>query len=195
MTEKSGIDMISQLLKEVKLMNQKLNILDANVKKIMNSAKISEIATKALNTPLKDWATPNKIKRIEAVLAPETSTNIIKKENIRFNFEVTDAAKLKRESPNRSSRPEAPTLCMCNGKMVISVGSKNAPLPNLDVKIYNDKDELIKETKTNRAGNWMSQLPVGRYVANIEGKLKGKQLYPVNLNFEVKHGMKKLEVK
>ena len=197
MAERSGIDMLKELLREVHIMRNEIKVLDQNIKKIANSAKISEIATKALNTPLKDWTVPvpisNKPKRIEAVDAPK---NIINKDNIRFNLEITDASKTDQVTPNRSVRePTVPMLCMCQGKMVASAGSRTVPLPGLSVKIFDYKDNVVKKTKTNRAGNWMGQLPPGLYVVNIEGKFKGKSLYPVNLNFEVKPDMKTLEVK
>ena len=192
MVERSGIDMLEELLKEVHTIRKELKVLDQNVKKVANSAKISEIATKALNTPLRDWTVPSGSKRIEAAEAPK---KIVDKDNMRFNFEVTDASKTEQASPNRSVRTEAPTSCMCQGKMVASAGTRTVPLPDLSVKIFNAKDILVKETKTNRAGNWMSQLPPGSYVVNIEGKFKGQALYPINLNFEVKPGMRKLEVK
>ena len=192
MSEKSGLEMISELVREIKIMNQKLNILDSNIKRLMNSAKISEIATKALGTPLRDWAVPVKSNRVEAVEPPK---HMIKKDNMRFGFESVDASKTLQESPNRSTRADKPTLCMCKGKMVASNSKKTVPLPGLSVKIFNDKDKLIKETKTNRAGEWMSQLSPGNYIANIEGTLKGQQLYPINLNFQVLPGMHALEVK
>jgi hypothetical protein len=188
MAERSGLDMLSELLKEIKLIRQEMKVLDQNIKRIANSAKISELATKALGTPLKDWAKP-KNPTIEAV-----SSRTINKENLRFKFETVDASKIKQEQPSRSARKE-PTLCICKGKMVAEHKGKSAPLSGLSVKIYNDKDKLIKETKTNRAGHWMSQLPKGNYVANIEGKFNGQELYPVNLVFVVKSGMKSLEVK
>jgi len=187
MSERSGIDMISELLNEVRMLRKEVKILDQNIKKIANSTKVAEIASKALDTPLKDWVKPSSPK-IEAI-----SKKLIDQKNLRFKFESVDASKTKQESPNRANRK--PTMCMCQGKMIITKDGKPIPLPDLSVKIFDDKDKLIKETKTNRAGTWMSQLPVGNYIANIEGKFNKQDLYPVNLPFIVKPGMQKLEVK
>lgn len=186
-TTRSGIEMISEMLSEIKIMRKEIRILDQNIKKIANSTKAAQIATKALNTPLKDWVKPNNPK-IEAVSKPT-----IDQKNMRFKFESVDASKTKQEPPNRSAKK--PTVCMCEGKMVITKEGKEVPLPGLNVKIYDDRDNLVKETKTNKAGRWASQLKPGNYVANIEGKFRGQNLYPVNVNFKVREGMQRLEVK
>jgi len=191
MKEQSGIDMISELLREVKLMRKEIKILDQNIKKVANSAKISEIANKVMNTPLKDWAIHSTTKgaKIEQATA---QTRTIDKNNLRFGFEPQDASKTKQEKPNRA---RSPVSCMCQGKMIADYAGKPVPLPGLSVKIFDSKDKLIKETKTNKAGVWVSKLPPGNYVANIEGKFRNKDLFPVNLTFCVKPGIEKLEVK
>lgn len=186
MKEKSGMEMISELLIEVKMLRKEVKILDQNIKKIANSTKVAEISVKALNTPLKDWIKPNN-PTIKAV-----SKKSIDKKNLRFKFESVDASKTKQEQPR--SRVKS-TACMCQGKMVITKDGKPIPLPGLPVKIFDDKDNIVKETKTNRAGRWVSQLSTGHYVVNIEGKFGGKDLYPININFNVEPGMKALEVK
>ena len=188
---KSGMEMISDLIREVKLLRKEVKVLDQNIKKIANSTKVAEIAAKALNTPLKDWIKPNAPRpKIEAATKPGE----IRQKNMRFKFEPVDASKIKQEAPNRSSRMVS-TECMCQGKMVAEQGGKPIPLPGLDVTIFDDKDNLVKKTKTNKAGSWMSKLKPGNYVANIEGKFNGKDLYPVNLTFVVRQGMSTLEVK
>jgi hypothetical protein len=189
MKERSGMDMIADLLREVKLMRKEIKVLDQNIKKVANSAKISEIATKALQTPLKDWAKQSAPK-VEAVNPKE----LVKKENLRFKFETVDASKTNQPKPSRAKKT-VELGCLCQGKMIADYGGKAVPLPGLDVKIYNEKDSLVKETKTNKAGYWLSKLFPGNYVANIEGTFNGKALYPVNINFTVKPGMDKLEVK
>lgn len=187
MSERSGLEMIAELLAEVRMLRKEVMVLDQNVKRIANSTKVAEIASRALETPLKDWVKPNNPK-IEAV-----SKKLVDKKNLRFKFESVDASKTNQENPNRAVRK--PTVCMCQGKMIITKDGKPVPLADLSVKIFDDKDKLIKETKTNRAGTWMSQLPAGNYIANIEGKFNNQDLYPVNLPFVVKPGMQKLEVK
>ena len=100
MSEKSGIDMISELLTEVKLLRKELKVLDQNVKKIANSAKISEIANKVINTPLKEWVRPSGVPKATAE-AVTADNRLIKKENLRFNFESMDASKTAQKQPSR----------------------------------------------------------------------------------------------
>ena len=187
MKERSGIEMISELLAEVKMLRKEIKVLEQNVKKIANATKVAEISTKALGTPLKDWIKPNS-PSIEAV-----SKKTIDNKKLRFKFESVDASKTNQEQPNKTHTQ--PTMCMCQGKMIVTKDGKPVPLPGLSVKIFDDKDKMVKETKTNMAGVWMSQLPAGNYIVNIEGKFNNKDLYPINLQFVVKKGMQSLEVK
>lgn len=194
MSERSGMEMLEELLREVRRLNQKVDVLDRMVKQVANSAKISEIATKALETPLKDWTVPvakPKGGKAEAVSIPQPGDA---PSGMRFKFEPSDAAKTTQEAPNRSTRSAPVTTCMCEGKMVASNKGQSVPLPNIQVSIYDSKDALVKQTKTNRAGIWMSKLPPGKYVALCEGTYNGQTLYPVNIGFEVKPGMERLEV-
>jgi len=78
--------------------------------------------------------------------------------------------------------------------MVADVEGKAIPLSSVSVKIYNEHDALIKETRTNRAGHWVSHLPPGKYVALFEGELNGKKLLPQNRNFLVPEGQTEFEV-
>ena len=197
MTEKSGINMLEELVQEVRLMRKEIKVLEHNIKRIANSAKISELAAKAMGTPFEDWTRSEKTSKssIEPVNADDLAGSKINKKNIRFNFEPTDASKSNQVQPSRSSRQPAVDSCMCQGKMVAEYKGSSVPLPGLDVKVYDDKDQLVKETKTNRAGMWMSKLMPGNYVANIEGKYGGQDLYPINLSFVVKPGVSKMEVK
>ena len=49
---------------------------------------------------------------------------------------------------------------------------------------------MVKETKTNRAGEWMCFLPVGKYKA--EYKLEG--IVDSSVNFQIKSGQTLLRV-
>lgn len=156
MTEMTGIEMIQVLMKEVALLQKKVDLLDLNLKRLLNQ-----------NRP------KPKIKPVEPPKIEDQKG--IKK----FKFE---SDKLK-------------TSCICEGKMVINNGGKQTPLPGLDVKIYDSQNNNVKSTRTNKSGTWVSHLPVGRYVAEIQGKYGNKSLYPVNITFEVLPGMERLEVK
>jgi len=101
----------------------------------------------------------------------------------KFKFEPSDASRIKQPSANRSSRGNK--NIMVKGKMVTYDGDTQVPLPQISVKIFDEKDNLVKTTKTNRAGHWMSQLAPGKYVALFEGEFNNKALVPQNKMFEV----------
>lgn len=186
MTKVSGIDILEDILREMKQMRKEMRVLDQNIKRIANFKKVKGLGEISAAT-----AKPTISQQVEG-----SNPSVIKQSNLRFKFETVDASKTKQISPNRSDRA-APkvTACMCYGKMVAESKGKTIPLPGLNVKVYNDKDVLVKETKTNRAGEWRCKLGANNYVANIEGKFNGNDLYPVNLGFVVIKGMEKLEVK
>lgn len=179
---KTGIDILEELVQEIKQLRQEVKILDINIKKVANSAKLAELLE---DKDVKGWSKPKpKAKPSVQVKAFNPEEKAAKPQsNIRFNFE-TDKVETKPISNN----------CLCQGKMVAKSGDREIPIPNVSIKIYDDKDNLVKETKTNRAGIWMSKLPLGKYVALCEGTYQDKQLNPVNLMFEVTPGLEKLEV-
>lgn len=187
MSERSGLDILEDLLREVKLMRQEIHILDQNIKHVANSAKRAELAVRGVSAPI-DVRNKKKAKaQIEAVVGDIESK---KQKNMRFGFEKTSES-----VAQDNSMSFKPTKCMCHGVMTVSDGENTIGVSKLDVKIFDSKDELVAQTRTNAKGEWRKQLPDGKYIANIEGKFRGKELYPVNLMFEVKPNMKDLEVK
>ena len=194
MKEKSGLDMLEELLYEVKRLRKELKVLDHKVAQIANSTKVVEIVDKVMGTKFEDWGR-SKPKAVAGAPKPKAQAAVAPVKGIKnFNFEVTDAAKIEQEPVARRGRGEVSKPTLVSGKMITELNGKTVALSGLKVKVYNEKDTLVKETKTNRAGKWMSHLTPGRYVANIEGKYKNKDLVPINLMFEVKAGMKSLEV-
>jgi hypothetical protein len=183
---RSGIDMLEEILSHLVNLEKRLDVMDNNIKTIINSTNLAELVEKATNTPLDGWA---------RATAPGISDVNKKIDKIKqksgfqnFNFEPVDAAKLKdNRIKNKTNRPvlKKSKSIMVKGKLKIAKGESAVPLANASVKIYDEKDKLIKQTKTNRAGHWMSQLPSGRYVALFEGEINGKKLLPQNINFEV----------
>lgn len=167
MAEKSGIEMIKEILKKMSHLEEQIKVLDRNIKQIANSAKLSELMESAKNTPLKNWAA-----------AAENTSEQKGFKNFKFesaNAKNTGVAAKKRQSG-----------FMVKGRMMVnSEKGKTVPLPSVFVKIFDDQDTLIRETKTNRAGQWMAKLKPGRYVALFEGKFNGKDLVPINRKFIV----------
>lgn len=183
---RSGIDMLEEILSRLLNLEKRLDVIDNNIKTIINSTNLAKLIEKAADTSFDGWsrATSPGVsdvnKRIDKIKQKSGFQN--------FNFEPVDASKLKdNRIKNKTNRPvlKKPKNIMVKGKLKIAKGENTVPLANASVKIYNEKDKLIKQTKTNRAGHWMSQLPSGRYVALFEGEINGKKLLPQNINFEV----------
>lgn len=172
MTEKSGIDLLQELIQKIDILSKKVDVLDQNVKKMINLQRpVGQIKKANAET----------VSGVKAEIQ-KTKANI---EKVRFGFDRSGA---------KDSNPK-PIVTMVRGKMATELDGKEVPLIDISVKIYNDKDQLVKETRTNRAGHWMSQLPPGKYVALFEGEYNGSQLVPQNRNFEVPFGADEIEVK
>jgi len=190
MTDKSGIEMLEEILSRLAIIEKRLDVMDNNIKAIANSTKMASLINKAAGTPLDGWAKATK---------PGISANAKHKiEEIQekagfknFAFQPADAAQVKGAAAlaNKTARaaPPPPKLrnVMVKGRLKIEKEGTTVPLASASVKIFDATDKLIKETRTNRAGHWMSQLAPGRYVALFEGEINGKKLLPQNKNFEV----------
>lgn len=205
MAEKSGIEMLEELLEEVKLLHRKVDLLDRNLKQVANSAKMADLLERAAGTSLDTFSRANGVKaKIEKVDAQAEIARVKEKasKGMRFKFEPADASKIKQPTAlaqkGRVAATAGPKNIMVQGKMVIEQGDNSLPLSQIKVTIFDAKDNVVKETKTNRAGRWMSQLPPGQYVAKFEGEYGGKKLMPVNKAFEVPTelppGQKELEI-
>ena len=196
---KSGIDMLTELLEEVKLLHQKIDLLDRNLKAVANSTKLADLITKASGTRFDAFARAGGVKA-QAVDAKEAVQKIKESAQgaMRFKFEPADASKVKQAGTlaNKARVPvaEVPKKVIVSGKLVIMNKDQTVPLSQVDVKIFNEKDAAVKETKTNRAGHWVSHLVPGKYVVSFAGEVDGKKLAPVNKSFIVPDGVSEFEV-
>jgi len=205
MIEKSGIEMLEEILHRLSIIEQRIDVMDKNIKTVANSAKIADLVNKAAGTSLDTWskaAKPGVPKDFSAMNENVGAKNFdhgdVKKqiEDIKnkagfknFDFEVTDASKLPGAPvPHRGARNELkPKIrnILVKGVLKIEKNDDVVPLSGVSVKIYDTQDQLVKNTKTNRAGHWMSHLPPGKYVALFAGEVAGKKLLSQNKNFEV----------
>lgn len=196
MQEKSGLEILEEIVRRLDSIERKLDVQDRNIKRIANTTQMADIINKATGTPLDDWARANKSatkqlpgiadakKQIEDLQSEIEST--IHNKKMRFKFESMDASKLNAPSAISHKKATVPaSTIMCKGKMLIESKGQQVPLSGVSVKIYDEKDKLIKSTKTNRAGHWMSQLAPGNYVALYEGEFEGQKLVPINKTFNV----------
>lgn len=70
------------------------------------------------------------------------------------------------------------------------VNKNREPLLGVQVNIYDEENELVKEVKTNDSGFWEVRLPSGRYGVEY----LHKNFKPINRTIELKEGIKTFEV-
>lgn len=71
------------------------------------------------------------------------------------------------------------------------VNKSKVPLVGVQVKIYNEESQLIKDVKTNDDGYWEVRLPAGRYGVEY----LHKNFKPVNKTIEFEKDSKRYEVR
>jgi len=195
MADKSGIEMLEMILARLDFLEKKIDVLDQNIKRVANSTKMAEMINKAVGTPVEAWGKANKPK-IQAAEIKDNKT-AEPKSGMRFKFEPTDASKVTQPAVVTPAKRTVQAVhnVVVKGKMVTVSGDKSIPLTEVAVKIFDAKDKLVKETKTNRAGQWISHLPPGKYIAEMSGLFNGQELIPQNINFEIPEGVKEFEVR
>jgi hypothetical protein len=179
MTEKSGIEILEDILQRLEMLEKKIDVIDRNIKLLANSRPSELVERPKANVAEK--------------VQSKTESSVGGFKN--FKFETQDAAKSGGDEvlAQRQRQPAKSTVVV-KGKMVTEIDGKAVPLPNISAKIYDDKDVLIKETRTNRAGHWVSHLSPGKYIVLFEGEFNGKKLLPQNRNFIVPEGQNEFEV-
>ncbi len=150
MAERSGIEMLEEILFKISQLESQISGIDKNIKSLLNTSKNGAIK----NKPEISVAQPN--------TGPVSGFK-----NFSFQPEQTEP------------------IIMVKGKLKLSSGNSTIPISGVSVTIYDSFDKVVKKTKTNRAGQWMSQLKPGKYVALFEGEANGKKLLPQNKNFIV----------
>lgn len=68
--------------------------------------------------------------------------------------------------------------------------TRNKPISGVEVRIINANNDVVKETRTNKAGRWTSFLPPGQY--SVEFMKEGMQ--PMFRVFDVLEGQAEIEI-
>ena len=137
MSEKSGLEMLEELLQKVNLLNKRFEVIEQNTKELMNRANGFEIPKKEIKN--------STIEKPKTNLQPIISSTIT---------DPTGKMQINEPKPKNTT------------KVIGKIKGKDGKyLSGVAVKVFNGSGEIIKETKTNRAGEWMSFLPPGRYGA------------------------------
>ena len=187
MSKKSGLDKINEILEKLDNIDKKINVLDQNIKKIANSVKIPELLEKISNTSLANYVNN----------ASDLNELKEKYSNITNNSIPTAVPKVQAVNPQDilKKKTKQDSKVFVKGKVSVKIGDTFVPVGLADVVIYDDKDKIIKETRTNMAGDYSSMLVPGKYVAEIKGKYKDKELVPQNIPFIVKETDKEVIIK
>jgi hypothetical protein len=151
---KSGIELIQELLEEVRTLNKRFEITEQNVKLLLQKVNVNVAPQQTIAQPtILANDSPVKIKSVEP--EPEPAISELQK------------------NANGSTR--------VIGKVQ---DGESRIISGLPVKIYNIGNQLVKDTKTNRAGEWMCFLTRGVYYAKYQ--LDGQM--PTQVNFKVGDG-------
>lgn len=103
------------------------------------------------------------------------------------------AAVVKDSSPQNSPRQQKVEKLLLGNIKVFGyiVNKEKIPLNNVSVKVYSDKNEIVKDHHTNADGYWEVRLPSGRYgVEYIHKNFK-----PINRTIELSETDREYEVK
>lgn len=154
MSDKSGIQMIEELLAGMAVLDRRVQVVEHLLKQLLAAANAGaacpapglEINGRPAKAPGAGPAAP---------AAPRPSIEGIV--------------------------PEPMIKAAPNARVVGRITGDGRPIPEVNVTIHDDRDNAIRKTRTNRSGEWMAQLPPGRYVAEclLEGRVNGNVVFNV----------------
>lgn len=157
MTQKSGLQMIEEMLNKMSALDRRMQVVETNLKLLLNS--------RSAGLP------------INGREAKPSATGV------KMNDKPAQAPRL--EAP----KPEAPKPKAAPNSRVIGriKGEDGKAVPNVSVTIYDARNNAVKRTKTNRAGDWMAFLPPGKYGAEciLEGRVNENVIFTVSMGDKI----------
>lgn len=144
MAEKSGLEMIEALLEKVELLDRRFTTVEQNVKELLSRANgfVPQVSQPELTTAPAAPAPQLKVPG-PSITGSEPSATSMEAMNASAIKATTNNTKVMGKIKNRE------------GKALIGV----------QVTVLKENGEIVKQTKTNRAGDWMCFLPPGIYKA------------------------------
>jgi hypothetical protein len=161
---KSGIEMIEEIVEKISLLDRRFTIIEQMMKELLNKANNS-VQCKSEKPPSIGATSPLP----ELQIKPKTN--------------VIPAAKIG-EAPVGNVKTKTSRVM---GKIKNSEGRV---VSGVRVKVFDDNNNIVKETKTNKAGEWMCFLPPGKYGAEYFLK----DMINANVNFNVTSDQKLIRV-
>jgi len=151
MSEKSGIQMIEEIMDKVELLDRRFIILEQMMKELLNRSNKEQNSIKISPSAPKIEISP-----------------IVKSEELKIG-DVKGSKKDTRVMGKIKNK---------KGQAVIGVG----------VKVFDENNNIVKNTRTNKAGEWMCFLAPGKYIAEY----MLKDIINSNVNFNITPGQTSL---
>lgn len=109
---------------------------------------------------------------------------LLNKSNVGNKISMSTPTVEKKVSP-KIGDPPVKEIPPSKTKVIGTIKNKEGRMVyGVSIKIYDENNKLVKSTKTNKAGSWMSFLPSGKYKAEyyLEGKINE------NMDFKIEEG-------
>jgi hypothetical protein len=157
MAERSGLEMIEEILTKLNTLNKRFEVIEFNMKQLLDRANRDIKPQPEVNKPMSQVSNDGPIMKI--------GSNIVK-----------------------------PSVDLNNNLDQIRVMGKvkdkeDRMLSGIEVNILDSNGVVVKQTKTNRAGDWVSFFSPGKYKADYY--LDGVSS---SVDFEIKTGQKTLRL-
>lgn len=165
MEQKTGIQMIEEIMGNQAVLDRRLQVIEQLLKQLLSvaNAPVCQAPGVELNgRPAKVPAAPG----------------------IEINGQPAKA----QPSIEGSVPVQEPLIrAAANARVIGRIVEEGKPVPEVNVTVYDDRDNAIKRTRTNRSGEWMAQLPPGKYAAEclLEGRVNGNVVFTVEPNAKI----------
>lgn len=154
MAEKSGLEMLEDMRLKLEAMERRFANMEFMLKELLNRANGGE--KKQQEKPvISATAELPKTMVVPQSCACPAPTNKVEIGQVKKEIKIGDP-------------PVNSTAANVDGKIKILGQIKNKDgrlVSGVNVKVFNASNQMVKETKTNRAGEWMCLLPSGKYKA------------------------------
>lgn len=165
MSEKSGIQMIEEIKEEVSILNKRFTIVEQMMKELLNRSNMGHLNKQIIHT-----SSPNSASISASSPLP--------------NMEI-------KPEPKIGDVPLTTNIVTNTTKVLGKIKNKEGKvISGVNIKIYDSNNNPVKETRTNKAGEWVSFLPSGKYIAEY----KLKDIINANVTFNIEDGQTFLRV-
>lgn len=140
---KTAVEMIEEIWRKVETLERRFSNIEMLMKELLNKANTTKVEKQE---PKQEKQEPKQEKQIEILAS--------KQEPIQIPKSIVSASDLMEKNVSKV-------------KIMGQIKNKEGKyVSGVNVKVYNTiSNEVVKTTKTNKAGEWMSLLPIGKYRA------------------------------